>query len=267
MRGPFINLQPYLYWTQSSQGSSGYSTFSFDTGWMGANTITHVMYLLPLIEGKLPNTPAPSGQGLQLNPGGQTVYDPVSGVTWLANANIAATMSFGLPPCQNSITPDVCINADGAMNFDSAIQFITNMNSYNGTGYLGQSSWQMPTIDPSCSGFNQGHTCTYTTNPMGTLFYYQFGLSRGMPAAPAPNVGVGPFGFIRPYLYWTCLAATIQEACESAQPVPNQEWSFSFGNGFEGTDLVSGDLLMSNDLYVTAYFVGNGSPRPRRPRR
>ncbi len=32
-------------------------------------------------------------------------------------------------------------------------------------------------------------------------------------------------------------------------PAPNFEWSFSFGNGFLGTD------LLANDLYVTAYFV------------
>src|SRR5579883_2408402 len=30
--GPFSNVQPYLYWTQQSEGSNGSATFSFDTG-------------------------------------------------------------------------------------------------------------------------------------------------------------------------------------------------------------------------------------------
>jgi hypothetical protein len=250
----FIDFQPYLYWSQTSQGSNGYSTFSFATGWTGANTVTHVMYLLPMIPGKLPGTPAATGQGLLMNPGGQTVYDPVSNVTWAANANLAASTNFGLPPCLNATTPAICVNADGAMNWGSANQFIVNMNSYNGTGYLGQKNWQLPTIDLTCNGFTSGATCTNTTNPMGELFYNQFALSKGMSAVQVPNTSVGPFHNIQPYLYWSCLAATIQEPCESTQPVTNQEWSFSFGNGFEGTD------LLANDLYVTAYFVGYGGP-------
>lgn len=254
----FIDFQPYLYWSQTSQGSSGYSTFSFATGWTGANTVTHVMYLLPMIPGKLPGTPATTGQGLQLNPGGQTVYDPVSNVTWSANANLAATMNFGLPPCQNATTPALCVNADGAMNWDSANQFIANMNA---SAYQGQKNWQMPAIDLTCNGFIFGANCTNTTNPLGELFYIQFALSKGMSAVPVPNIPVGPFHNIQPYLYWSCLASTIQDPCESTQPVTNQEWSFSFGNGFEGTD------VLPNNLYVTAYFVGFRGPVLLRPLR
>ena len=58
------------------------------------------------------------------------------------------------------------------------------------------------------------------------------------------------FKNIQPYLYWACEGTTIQNACQTDGPAPNFEWSFSFGNGFEGTD------LLKNDLYVTAYFVG-----------
>lgn len=259
--GPFSNLQPYLYWSQTSAGSSGYYTFSFNTGWVGTNTVTHAMYVLPMIPGKLPGTPVASGQALQVNPGGQTVYDPVSNVTWLANANLAASNAFGLPVCQNPTTPAICVTPDGAMNWDSANQFIANMNAYDGTGYLGQKTWEIPPVDPNCSGFN----CSSNLNPMGELFYGQFGLSKGTPAVSTPDIAVGPFHNIQPYLYWSCLGFGIEDACQTADPVANQEWSFSFGNGFEGTD------VLTNDLYVTAYFVG---PRllfrtfpPFRPRR
>jgi uncharacterized protein (TIGR03437 family) len=56
---------------------------------------------------------------------------------------------------------------------------------------------------------------------------------------------------MQPYLYWSCGAATIQEPCSTDLPAPNFEWSYSFGSGFQGTD------LMANDLYVAAYFVGS----------
>jgi hypothetical protein len=64
------------------------------------------------------------------------------------------------------------------------------------------------------------------------------------------NVTVGPFKNLQPYLYWSCQGATIQSACQIAGPAAGFEWSFSFGNGFLGTD------LLDNDLYVTVYFVG-----------
>jgi uncharacterized protein (TIGR03437 family) len=244
--GPFSNLQPYLYWSQTSSGGNGSATFSFDTGWQGSNTLTHVMYVFPMIRGKLAGTPAAPGQGLQVNPGGQTVYDPVSNVTWAANANLAATNSFGLPACQNATTPAICVNADGGLNLDSANQFIANMNAFNGTGYLGQKNWELPPVDDHCSGWN----CGGSQSPMGELFYNQFGLGQGMSAVATPDIAVGPFHSLQPYLYWSCLAAKIQSACESDEPVQNQEFSFSFGNGFEGTD------ILPNNLFVTAYFVG-----------
>ena len=242
--GPFRNLQPYLYWSRTSQGGNGFSTFSFDTGWQGANTTPHVMYVLPMIPGKIPGTPATAGNALQVNPGGQTVYDPVSNVTWLADANLAASNSLGLPPCQSATAPAICVNPDGAMNWDSAAQFVANMN--NGSGYLGQTTWQIPPVDPNCSGYD----CGGSANPMGELFYNQFGLAKGMAAVATPSITVGAFHNIQPYLYWSCLGATVQAACESAGPAPNFEWSFSFGNGFEGTD------LLANDLFATAYFPG-----------
>ena len=48
--------------------------------------------------------------------------------------------------------------------------------------------------------------------------------------------------------------AAIQGGCQSAAPSPGFEWSFSFGNGFLGTD------LLENDLYVSAYFLGTRTP-------
>jgi len=44
--------------------------------------------------------------------------------------------------------------------------------------------------------------------------------------------------------------------CQSAGPATGFEWSFSFGNGFLGTD------ILQNEFYVTAYFVGPRTSLP-----
>jgi hypothetical protein len=195
--------------------------------------VDNFLYTLPMIPGKLPT-----------NPGGQTVYDPVTNVTWLASANLAATNTFGLPPCTSPTSPALCVNPDGAMTLASANQFITNMNS--GTGYLGQTNWELPPM-ASCTGYN----CASASNPLVELFYGPLGLSGGTPVVATPDIAVGPFNNIQPYLYWSCEAATIQDTCQSDGPAAGFEFSFSFGNGFLGTD------ILANDLYATAYFVGS----------
>ena len=249
--GPFSNFQPYLYWSQTgAPPPAGNETFSFATGWQGANTLPNLLYVLPMVHGKIPGTPPASGNGLQVNPGGQTVYDPMTDLTWLANADVAASNTFGLPRCIDPTTPALCVADDGAMTLASANQFIANMNS--GAGYLGQTHWQLPTIDQGCPGYN----CSGTRNPMGNLFYDQLSFTQGMSVVPAATIAVGPFRNIQPYLYWTCEAARIQDVCQTDGPAPNFEWSFSFGSGFEGTD------LLANDLYVTAYFVGAPASGP-----
>jgi hypothetical protein len=250
--GPFSNLQPYFYWSQSADGGLGQSVFSFGAGSQGGNTADNFQYALPMIPAKIPGTPAASGMGLQVNPGGQTVYDPIGDVTWLANANLAATNTFGLPICTRPTTSSICAAQDGSMNLASASQFIANMNAYNGAGYLGQTNWELPPSNASCPTFN----CADNGNPMGILFYDQFGLSAGMPAVATPNVAVGPFDHLQPYLYWSCQAVTIQDPCQTDGPSTGAEWAFSFGNGYLGTD------RLEAEYYVTAYFVGNAATTP-----
>jgi uncharacterized protein (TIGR03437 family) len=247
--GAFSNFQPNLYWSQTTPpNGTGYGTFSFNNGFQGSNTAPNFLYVLPIIRGKISGTPPATGNGLEVNPGGQTVYDPVTNVTWLSNANLAATNSMGLPPCKDQGTPKICVNQDGAMNWNSASQFVANMNTYNVAGYLGQTNWELPPVAPGCDA---SYGCADAAgNPFGELFYDQLGLSPGTPVVAAPDIAVGPFKNIQPYLYWACEGATIQDACQTAGPATGFEWSFSFGNGFEGTD------VLANDLYVTAYFAG-----------
>jgi len=247
--GPFTNIQPYLYWSSDAppDAKQGWHTFSFNTGFHGANVDNHYMYVLPMIKGKLAGAPATNGNGLQVSADKQTVYDPMTNVTWLANADLAATQTFAAQ-CTNR-DGTLCINPDGSMSHTTALAWIGAMNAAH---YLGQTAWQLPPIpdvDPSCTLSNDGFDCT--GNPMGALYYNQLGLGIGA-GVVTQNVATAAFTDVQPYLYWTCQAATgSQVLCSGESPAPDFAWSFSFGNGFTGTDIVK------NKLYVMVY-----SPEP-----
>jgi hypothetical protein len=129
-----------------------------------------------------------------------------------------------------------------------------------GRGYLGQTDWQLPETgppDPSCSlKGTTGFDCTGSL--MGELFYKQLGLHRGESVVAAPDINLGPFHDIQPYLYWACEAETAISACQPNGPSDGFEWNFSFGNGFEGTNLVA------NDLYVIVYYPDSPTKIPTR---
>jgi hypothetical protein len=77
-------------------------------------TPDNFQYVLPIIPGKIPGTSPAISMGLQVNPGGQTVYDPIGIVTWLANANLAATNTFGLPIRTDPTISSICVAQDGS---------------------------------------------------------------------------------------------------------------------------------------------------------
>jgi hypothetical protein len=238
--GPFSNFQPYLYWSNTAQDNNdttkGFHTFSFNTGWAGANVDGHYMYALAMTHGN-PFGTVTNGNGLQPSADGKTVYDPTLDITWLADANFATTRKFGAQ-CTH---PDgaQCINPDGSMSHGTAQNWIDGMNA---AAYLGQTNWQLPEDPGACGEF----ACADT--PMGRLYYTQLHLSQGTPVVPTPDTNVGPFNHVQPYLYWSCSAPVTNPPCQNPPPSPGFQWSFSFGNGFQGTD------VHHNDLYVMVYF-------------
>ncbi len=266
--GPFRNFQPYLYWSTSGKAAgqpnsgrrnsqrlpreNGEPTFSFNTGWRGGNVSNHVMYVLPIVAGRLPGTTSATGTDLQPSADGQTVYDPITNVTWLANANLAADMTFGVAG----------IVADGAMTRVTADAFINAMNTYNRKGYLGQTRWKLPPADPdpTCSLNDFGYNCS--GSPMGALYHRHLmkilGLQPGEPVVRAPDIAIGPFHNIQPYLYWSCAGDASPTVCSGNPAAPGFQWSFSFGNGFQGTDVVG------NSLYVMVYSPDGHAARSTR---
>ena len=237
--GPFINFQPYLYWSGTSNGrgtnSNGYYTFSFNSGWQGGNLDAFYMYALPMIPGQVAGTYHAAGVGtLQVSNDGKLVYDPVADVTWLANANLAASKSFGAQCTGNDGKP--CIDADGSMSQTTAEAWILGMNADNGgAGWLGQTAWQLPPTVDADIACNPDFGCD--ASPMGELFYDQLGLSAGTSVTTTPDIAVGPFNNIQPYLYWSCEGASNSRApCFVNGPAHDFEYSFFFrkrlcGNG------------------------------------
>jgi hypothetical protein len=251
--GPFRNFQPNLYWSHSPGGGlrCNVAVFNFASGAQGGSCGIDFLDVLPMIDGKIPGTPPAVGLRLQVNPGGETIYDPVAGVTWLADANLAGNDTLGLPHCETPTTPTLCVALDGSMDYASAKQFILNMNAYDqGAGYLGQTTWELPSANAKCPLYN----CSGKNNPMGELFYIQLGKTAGEPVVEPPDIAVGPFRHLQPFPYWSCQALTIQEACEAGGPnpptSPPAEWGFSFGNGLLGTSRLPADHV------VMVYFPG-----------
>ena len=66
--------------------------------------------------------------------GGLAYYDTDIDITWIANANLAASNTFGV----------VGINIDGSMDWATANSWINAMNIDGGIGYLGYNDWRLP---------------------------------------------------------------------------------------------------------------------------
>jgi hypothetical protein len=160
--------------------------------------------------------------------GGQAYYDTVLNVTWVANANLSATNTFGLPQIANdALYVSGYVRVNGQMDWDTAKTWVAAMN---GAGYLGLGNWRLPDTtqpDPSCngqlvySGFPyQGYGPGCTGSEMGHLY----NVSGITPLAP------GPFANVQGWYYWSGVEYVV---------APASAWTFSFGDGNQYTSAKS----------------------------
>jgi hypothetical protein len=164
---------------------------------------------------------------------GETVYDAANDVTWLANANLAASKSFGVAG----------INPDGSMAWTTAQEWIAAMNSAH---YLGSDQWSLPTTklpDDTCSQMPKAAAFGYgcVGGQMGYLYYRELDGVKGSTIELQHGDSYRLFKNIQPYLYWSSTLWT---------RVPNSAFSFSFGNGFQGTN------VFVNAMYAMAVAPG-----------
>lgn len=163
---------------------------------------------------------------------GATIYDSDVGISWLKNANLAATIAFGVSD----------ISASGAMSWDTAQKWIDAMNTGN---YLGHNHWRLPiTLQPdeSCSNQNQTASGGFCTgSEMAHLFYTELGGSAGSSITTTHNPNFGLFAELQPFNYWSGTAYA---------PDAYGAWVF----GFDAGDQNPSDKL--NNMYVWALRSG-----------
>ena len=177
--------------------------------------------------------------------GGQVVNDTDRNIVWLANANLAATNTFGVSG----------INANGTMSWFTAQNWIGAMNTAN---YLGYNDWRLPTTlqpDPSCSFQvnagppfgNQGVGLNCTGSEMGHLFYNELGGTAGSSILTSGDPDLGLFSNLHSNFYWSGTEYALNT---------NGAWDLSFDDGFQ----ITGNKV--NSLYALAVRPGQVSAVP-----
>jgi hypothetical protein len=168
--------------------------------------------------------------------GGQAYYDDVLNITWLRNANLAATNSFGVAGIIDAG------EGPGQMTWATAQLWVGAMNAAD---YLGVNNWRLPETlqpDPTCSqqygDKSYGHTCQ--GSEMGHLFYVN-GISWG-----AGGSGYsGGFTNIHAGMYWSGTEYALD---------PSFAWNNNFHVGY-------GDQVTAQKSnYDFAWAVHDGDP-------
>ena len=167
--------------------------------------------------------------------GGQAVYDTDRDISWVADANLAATNTFGLStgvslgtyPGDSSGVSGI-INANGTMNWPGALFWIDAMNTAN---YLGFNDWRLPSTlvpDNGCTDFDgtlrtdsRGWDCT--GSEMGHLFYDEFGATRltSVLTTGTPTE-LAKFSNVQSAHYWS-----------GSELSSSNAWDFNFLSGFQ----------------------------------
>ncbi len=147
--------------------------------------------------------------------GGQIVNDTTNNIAWLANANLAATNTFGVTG----------INPNGSMSWFTAQKWISAMNAVN---YLGYNDWRLSASD-TCMGYN----CTKTE--MGNLFYNGLGGVAHSSIIAAHNANLALFNNVQSGIYWSGMEYAPGTACA---------WNFGTYGGFQDTYGKGGNLFV-----------------------
>ena len=158
--------------------------------------------------------------------GGSAVYDDVLDITWLSNANLAETNTFGVSG----------VNSNGTMDWAIANNWISAMNLDGTNGYLGFSNWRLPSTlipDASCtsdqagttsSGNSTGFNCS--GSEMGNLFYSSLGGTPDQSITASGDADLALFSNIQD----DNLQAT-SSYFSSTEDSSTDAWRFRFGTG------------------------------------
>jgi len=148
--------------------------------------------------------------------GNGLIYDSAQNITWLQNANLAATDTFGVSQ----------ILSNGRMSFDTAQVWIAAMNAND---YLGYSDWRLPSAvwapydGPGSYTYGSDGTTqlgyNITTSEMGYMYYVNLGNLEGALTNTGPFINLQTDN-----VYW------------SGTSLQHPPWTFQFGDGYQNFD-------------------------------
>lgn len=192
----------------------------------------------------------------------QAYYDDALNITWTADANLAASETFGISRSSTLVPGSNQIGSQGRMNWQTAKDWIAAMN---GAAYLGQTGWRLPSVVDSgplgCDFAYTGTDCGYNVDlgsgEIAHLFYSSLGnvgryatdgslTGCSSPYFPSPSclANRGPFSNLEPVDYHS-----------GTTYLPNVDfaWRFYFNVGYQDYGLKE-----YTDYY--AWAVINGDP-------
>jgi hypothetical protein len=159
--------------------------------------------------------------------GNGLIYDSAQNITWMQDANLAATEEFGGSD----------ISSYGSMSWDTAQDWIAAMNAAD---YMGYDDWRLPTTvdgpnvyEPGMVNYYDGTaTAGYniTTSEMGYMYYVNLGNLGEYDTAGNLQSGSGLlntsyFNNVKLQDYWSGTECSL---------LPGQAWVFEFGTGKQG---------------------------------
>lgn len=120
-----------------------------------------------------------AGNAALIDRGNGLIYDNVLGITWLYDANYAATSGYASANANGDIDSfPGNIQESGRMGWQAALDWVAQLD------FAGHSEWRLPKIDPDCpvENANLGHdvlVCDSTETEMGYMFYENLGVRPG----------------------------------------------------------------------------------------
>jgi hypothetical protein len=199
----------------------------------------HKPLILALLAGLTLSGAAQAALESRLN--GAAVYDTDLNITWLSNANLIASNTFGLNYGQTYGYDNAgifnAIYSDGIASWGGAQTWIAAMNTAN---YLGYSDWALPTTTGDCSIYN----CT--DSQMGHLFYTEGGLSAGQSILSSAAL-TSKFSNFQSSVYWSGSEFALG---------PDSAWSFGMNDGYQNP------TVRYNSFYAMAVRPGDVAAVP-----